>query len=513
MYSINLNTTMLILLMVFLSNESFSRDSETILRIDSVSVNEDMHVVIGWTFESEYTEGHFVIHRRSDDIFDSITTVYNLSDSFFIDTTTDASQKPYSYYISARRLKEDDAYESFASSKAHQTIMLENLAFDVCAETINIVWSNYAVTTTVGQPQPRPEPFDSTMVLGGFDNGDYQILGYSSFENDSKTINAAISGHYCFRIRSFNSDNPNHSSSSNIKCITTTALDPPEFAYFRTASVVENSFLRLDLHVDSTVSNPAYVLHRSPNQTDDFYPVDTVNSGKTNVIYYDDGADFLRSAYNYFFEVLDSCQRPVKISDTVSSIFLYGESISETQNHLQWNHPEGFPNGVDYYHIFRKTLLNGNFTKIDQIPGKNNTYNDYLPSNDAGYILKDLVYKIKAVEAPENPFGFKDTIVSNHAEIIHDIEIFIPSAFKPESTIEQNRVFKPVIRNAIPKKYRLVIYNNWGQLVFQTDNPDESWNGTINGSNAPAETYLYNLSFETPDRKKHQKKGSVILIR
>lgn len=56
------------------------------------------------------------------------------------------------------------------------------------------------------------------------------------------------------------------------------------------------------------------------------------------------------------------------------------------------------------------------------------------------------------------------------------------------------------------------IYNRWGQLVFQTKNPAECWNGTFNGLLQPSGGYLYIID-ATTFCGRMKRKGNFILIR
>ncbi len=513
MFNHNLIIISFILISGFSNHKISGQRSETLLHIDSVSIIEDSYIAIGWTFESDVEEGYFVIHRRTYNIYDSIAAIDNFDIDFFVDTNISVSEKPYSYYISARKLKEDGSYESFASSKAHQTIFIEASDYDICKETINVKWSNYVITTTVGIPDTLDKPFDSTIVWMSFNSGDFEIADTLSINKENIEIPATEPGEYCFKLRSFDSQNPSLTTTSNIRCITTTTLDPPEFAYLRKASVINNAFLRLYLYADSTISYPAYVIYRTTGQHENFFPVDTINSNKANITYDDDGADIFSSPHSYYFEVLDSCRRPVKNSNTVSSLFLYAEPLSVNENHLQWNLPEGFPEGVDHFVVRRKTGKDGKFETLAQLPGNQDHYNDIFSTTNSDLTYHEFMYKIKAIGVSQNPFGFKDTVFSNHALAERAVEIFIPNAFKPESTIEKNRVFKPVIRNATPEKYRMIIYNNWGKIVFNTEDYNIGWNGNINSKKGSPGVYLYEISFRTDNGKTYNKKGTVKLIR
>ena len=62
------------------------------------------------------------------------------------------------------------------------------------------------------------------------------------------------------------------------------------------------------------------------------------------------------------------------------------------------------------------------------------------------------------------------------------------------------------------------IFNRWGQRVFQQHNvppgdPGYGWNGRINGTLAPTDTYVYMITLKLTDGSRHPYQGSVILIR
>ena len=59
----------------------------------------------------------------------------------------------------------------------------------------------------------------------------------------------------------------------------------------------------------------------------------------------------------------------------------------------------------------------------------------------------------------------------------------------------------------------MVIYNQWGNEVFVSNNLRTSWSGkAINGSMMPAGIYGFRISFIDQSGKKHVKKGSVVLF-
>ncbi|MCB9299300.1 MAG: gliding motility-associated C-terminal domain-containing protein [Lewinellaceae bacterium] len=60
----------------------------------------------------------------------------------------------------------------------------------------------------------------------------------------------------------------------------------------------------------------------------------------------------------------------------------------------------------------------------------------------------------------------------------------------------------------------LEIYNRWGQLVFETDNYDNTWEGTTpDGKPLPEGPYYYILEYTDPDGNLIQQQGSMTILR
>lgn len=73
-------------------------------------------------------------------------------------------------------------------------------------------------------------------------------------------------------------------------------------------------------------------------------------------------------------------------------------------------------------------------------------------------------------------------------------EINIPKAFTPNND-GRNDLFSPVLN--VPKLpyYRFSIFDGWGKEIFVSQNENISWDGSIQGDNAPIGTYLWKLEY------------------
>jgi gliding motility-associated-like protein len=62
-------------------------------------------------------------------------------------------------------------------------------------------------------------------------------------------------------------------------------------------------------------------------------------------------------------------------------------------------------------------------------------------------------------------------------------------------------------------KMRFIIWNRWGQKVFETNDRNIGWDGKYRGVIQPMDVYAYTLDVEFFDGTKTTKKGDITLIR
>jgi len=112
-----------------------------------------------------------------------------------------------------------------------------------------------------------------------------------------------------------------------------------------------------------------------------------------------------------------------------------------------------------------------------------------------------------------NAFGCLDSI-TRIINIGSGITYYVPNSFTPNGD-GINSVFIPVITEGLDlNEYELIIYNRWGEKVFETNEVTTGWDGTFNGKQVPTGTYVWDMRIKHlygPDLEKVQ--GHVTLIR
>jgi gliding motility-associated-like protein len=72
----------------------------------------------------------------------------------------------------------------------------------------------------------------------------------------------------------------------------------------------------------------------------------------------------------------------------------------------------------------------------------------------------------------------------------------MPNAFSPDGD-DQNDTFGPILEELELIDYQFIIYNRWGQKVFESDDPDLAWDGRVNGKAVAIDVYLWKLNART----------------
>jgi len=86
-----------------------------------------------------------------------------------------------------------------------------------------------------------------------------------------------------------------------------------------------------------------------------------------------------------------------------------------------------------------------------------------------------------------------------------------PNAFRPESPLEENRIFKPGIIDHVDD-YHLMIFNRWGELIFECFDQEIGWDGMYNGKPAKQDVYIWKVKGTYTDGKGFTKTGDVTLM-
>ncbi len=225
------------------------------------------------------------------------------------------------------------------------------------------------------------------------------------------------------------------------------------------------------------------------------------------LVYIDPNVDPSTGSYDYFIKVLDSCNIEKLESNTLKTIHLTGEIIDDQTNHLQWTPFEGWDVDVEKYYIFRMMGEDEPDLPIDSVDAQTFEYTDDYSS--LGNVDGRFVYWIQAYEKDGNTYNYREESNSNRLNLFLESQMYFPNAFKPNGV---NNVFKPVTRFFSGTNYTFQIYNRWGQLIFETSDPEAGWTGYYKDKIVEQGVYIYHLSYSDVYGKSVVFRGTVMLL-
>jgi len=101
-----------------------------------------------------------------------------------------------------------------------------------------------------------------------------------------------------------------------------------------------------------------------------------------------------------------------------------------------------------------------------------------------------------------------------HTVVINEeFLVYVPNAFTPNGD-HLNNEFYPVVTGVEILDYEFYIYNRWGELMFESFNEGQGWDGTYQGMMSKFDVYVWKLVVvDEAFKQKHEYVGHVLLLR
>ncbi len=74
-------------------------------------------------------------------------------------------------------------------------------------------------------------------------------------------------------------------------------------------------------------------------------------------------------------------------------------------------------------------------------------------------------------------------------------------------------VFDSPVAHGVIEILDFSIFNRWGAVVYDNEDPSNGWNGNYKGNPAPSAVYIYVIKLRLPDGTEEILKGDVTLLR
>jgi len=469
--------------------------------LDSVSINSNDNIVIGWDSVTSPDIMGIIIYRKVGSSWpNSITIPYS---THYEDTTQFPCINNNIVYAIA---SVDSCGNKSPKTEltAQRPIFLKDLEFNLCSKTISLTWEPYINALS---------PFNKYEIWSSKNGNPFTLIDtVSSSTHFYNHTNAENATNYRYFVRAVFGP-MKFTSTSCTKSITTGSFTIPDSLYLANASVLPDNNIELTIDVDLKPHTCTWEIMRSEAGAELQTLLTTLSRNDITTspyTYIDTTANGSTGYYNYSVNVYDSCKALSLKSDTMKTIFLTGEQLSITEIKLTWNAFKGYIGNVDKYYIFRILGDVIPVIPIDSVTTFDSTYIDDISSVDPGE--SKFSYWVQAIEGDNNAFGYQEKSNSNIISFFKEIIFYFPNAFRPDSDKDENRIFKPASIGFGGSDYVFQIYNRWGQIIFESTDYEVGWDGTYNGNPSPQGTYIYLLTYKNIFGVTKQQKGTVMLI-
>lgn len=223
--------------------------------------------------------------------------------------------------------------------------------------------------------------------------------------------------------------------------------------------------------------------------------------------FFDEKVKVNEQSYIYRMRAVDNCNDTTPYSNVSQTILLKGYfDKASNKPALSWNHYREWSQGIARYEIDRM-MPDGSFMTIGTVPATVNTYIDKSAESNC---TPNYTYRVRAVSNWQMTYDTLAVSVSNYAQVYPESHLFVPNAFSPDLN-QINEKFGP--NGQYISKYYIVIYNRWGEKLFESYNCMEGWDGTYKNERCQQDVYMYRIQALGADNKTYNLDGTFTLLR
>ena len=227
------------------------------------------------------------------------------------------------------------------------------------------------------------------------------------------------------------------------------------------------------------------------------YSLTRILNGETSVVYEGTDTTFLDASIDlseantlvYKVEMRDAQQQLMGTSATASAVMLSANGFNEEAN-LSWT--EAVPWLVDSTQVYKEE--DGRFVYLASVTTMEYTDTEVESDETYRYYVRTFGhYTIEGVMHPLVNYSAIKTVRIGHEEPTEEFSYTLPNVITPNGD-GFNDVFEPKVTGlSLITGAKTVIFNRWGNILFDTDDPLIQWDGKSKQTkmDCPPGTYFY----------------------
>ncbi|MBN2681446.1 MAG: gliding motility-associated C-terminal domain-containing protein [Bacteroidales bacterium] len=140
-----------------------------------------------------------------------------------------------------------------------------------------------------------------------------------------------------------------------------------------------------------------------------------------------------------------------------------------------------------------------------------NTYMMSNPLSPNPFVSPLITTTYDVIIFDENGCSNRDSITIYVTDLVCDEPfIYVPNAFSPNGDGINDMLY---VYGDMLEEIHFMVFNRWGQIVFETKDASKGWDGNYNGRPADPAVFDYYLKATCLGKLKFEKKGNITLIR
>jgi len=326
------------------------------------------------------------------------------------------------------------------------------------------------------------------------------LMRYEIYRNGEFLTNVAASGssyqdknvpcgtRYCYKILALT--NTNSQSTSNEVCETAVSNEAPPPGYLSSSFTPANTVLL----TFAPTENAQKITYQKKTGNTNFSEL----AVSDQLSFSDPDVNLGQQPLYYQATYQNACNQVSAVSNITCPIWLAVTATNNSTANLSWSAYAGFPAGTAAYEV---QTLDGAGTVLQTMPVSSTTLNATVNISQNQQVL----FRIRATGNNVDGETFSNTV-----NLVQEASIFIPNAFSPNGD-QLNDIFE--VKGRFLAAYRMLIYDRWGQILFDSKNQGQGWDGRFNGKEIPTGTYAYRITGQDAAGKEFTKTGTVTLLR
>jgi gliding motility-associated-like protein len=435
--------------------------------------------------ESDFVKYKVYYNYNASGIAGAVDSSFAISDTVFTQQGINTLNNRYFYSVSAT----DVCLNESERSMLHGTM---ELTASPAGNSITLQWSAYK----------------------GWNVADYEIFrsndGSNKFEPVAKVkgdvtlfTDSTVLCHrtYFYKIRAVESAGNGQESWSDSSGAAPNFISTVPGTKNVRATVTDRGAVLLEWRKQFHTLSFVPVLYRSVNDEEAVFYKE-LNTQDTFFI--DNEADVHRNSYTYITYLKDNCGGLSRPSNPAKTILLSSDLERATERNynplLTWTSYIGWESGVDKYVVEFK------YDSLARFIPKANTEKLSFFDRDAHEKQRKYCYRITAYQKGEQDVYSQSNAVCASIDPV----IYAPTAFTPNGD-GINETFK--VGGVFLEQFNIKIWNRYGELVYESNDMLEGWDGTYMGKTVQADTYTYLAEGRGRTGQLVQIKGSVTVLK